>query len=329
MIKKKPDNHNAMVALNGAPGDHLHALPALRQFSGKCGELYMTAHWRGGLVQSVYENTGIVDHFVWLDDRKMCKWTEAQIGEYMLRQLGNRSFGRYYDLNGLHGMMASAAEWDAISPAEMREWQDQLTVYDRYSIILNVREAKGLRPKMSYSRAEREWADMFVANIQEPRIVGWQWSGSADVKEFPKGKTQEVLSTLAEQYDDIHILALGSERFSDVPVPDRCTNLAGHITWRQATLLTSKMQLYIAPDTSVMVAAQGFPDVPKILLATTTSGKEVAFPETTIIQSPVSCSPCYRIVKTCKKDTCCDKIPMSALLAGIDHILESDLDAAQ
>lgn len=313
-------DQTVMVMLNGAPGDHLHALPALRQLSQKCAAVYMTAKWRGGLVKAVYENTDIIDHFIWLDDQKMKDWTDAQIGEHMLYELGQRKIDKYYDLNGQHNMMNAPEEWDKIPIEEMREHQEKETFYTRFCHALKVPEAKGSRPKMTYSEEERKWLEATVEYLPDLKLVGWQWSGSSNVKEHPRAL--EILSTLLGEYPDIHILAMGSQLFSKAKIPEkRCVNLAGEISWRQATLLTSIMALYIAPDTSVMVAAQGFPEVPKILLATTTSGTQIAFPETEIIQSTASCSPCYRTLNACEMDDCCGKIDDMMIYAAADKIL--------
>lgn len=316
-------DETVMVSLNGAPGDHLHALPALRQFCKKFATLVMTAHWRGGLVKAVYENTGIVDHFVWLDQDKMEGWSEAQISEYLLQQLAEHDFEYHVPLRGIHSMMSSPEEWDKIPIDAMREWQDRHSVYDRYCNVLGVPEVKGARPEMVFTDEELDWARKFRDQF-DARIVGWQWSGSSGVKQFPELRTFDLLSTLVTEYPDIHIFTMGSQRFSDTRIPEsNCTNLAGKISWREACLLISLMDLYIAPDTSVMVAAQGFPDVPKILLATTTSGSQIAFPETKIIQSTAACSPCYRVIDKCDVGDCCGMIDELVIYGAVDNILRS------
>jgi hypothetical protein len=322
--EKQKSDETAMVSLNGAPGDHLLALPALRQFSKKWNHCLLTAHWRGGLVKAVYENMRIFDKIVWLDPSQMTDWHPNQVREYLLQQSQGYTIDWHYPLDQTpKGMMASADQWTQIPVESIRNYHKDVTFYDRYCDFLKVPAAKGLRPKMKFSKKEQSWLKKFAGTIRESRIVGWQWSGSAKVKEFPR--SEEVIQNLLTQYKDIHIFMMGSRRFEDRKIKHRrCTNLAGKIKWRQAVLFTSAMDLYIAPDTSVMVAAQGFPNVSKILLATTTSGREIAFPETQIIQSTAGCSPCYRVLDTCDMDDCCGKIDDQEIYTAADHILRSE-----
>lgn len=300
----------ALISLNGAPGDHLSALPALRQLP--FARLILSAYWRGGLIAALYEHQKLFDKFVWLEPTKMADWTPAQIGEYMLQQVADEQIDKYYDLNGYSGMVTPE---DEIPVEDLRELGNRGNIYDRYCEILDVH--KGNRPTLRFSEEEVEWVVDYCK--QFPRLVGWQWSGSSKVKEFPR--SEEVIMGLLEQHPDIHVVTMGSKRFSERHIPhERCTNLAGVIKWRQAALLTSVMDLYIAPDTSIMVAAQGFKK-PKILLATT-SGSQIAFPETQIIQSRAACSPCYQVIDTCDVDDCCGKIDDQAIYDAANNILK-------
>jgi ADP-heptose:LPS heptosyltransferase len=319
MIEKNELHGKAvLVALFGAPGDHLHALPALRQFRQKIGRLILNAYWRGGLVSSVYDNLGIVDKFIWLDNRQMNGWTQPQIAEYLLMKLGANTVDYYYNLNGYTGMMSTPGEWEKQPIAPMRIYQDKERIYDRYCQVLKV--PKGNRPIMAFSDEEIKWAEDFMDGIGAFKLVGWQWSGSSRMKEHRNPK--EVILNLLWEHEDIKIVTMGSERFATALIDhERYINLAGRIKWRQAALLTSYMTLFISPDTSIMVAAQGFEDVPKILLATTTSGKQIAFPETTIIKSTADCSPCYKVLDVCDQDNCCGKIDDQEIYQAAEHIL--------
>lgn len=313
------NDKTVLVTLYGAPGDHLHALPALRLFRQKVGRLILNARWRGGLVNSVYQNLNLVDKFIWLD-KQMNKWSQSEIAEYLLQKLGADTFDLYHNLNGYTGMMSTPKEWERQPIGPMRNYQDRERIYDRYCQVLEV--PKGGRPKLEFSEKEIAWAEEFMDGIGAFKLVGWQWSGSSRVKEHPN--PQDVILNLLRDHTDIKIISMGSERFADAYINhERFINLAGRIKWRQAALLTSYMDLFISPDTSIMVAAQGFEDVPKILLATTTSGKQIAFPETTIIKSTAGCSPCYRVLDTCDQDDCCGKIDDQEIYQAADHILRS------
>lgn len=321
--EKQHKDQTAMVALNGAPGDHLHALPALRQFSRQFKHTLLTAQWHGGLVKAVYENTDIFDKIIWLDAKQMEGWTEAQIGEYMLQETADYAVDWYFNLDQLalgKGLMFSPEHWDQTPVESIRGYNNEHTFYDHYCTALKVSEVKGQRPKLVFTEEEWGWLGEFRSRFNELRLVGWQWSGSAKVKEFPR--SEKVIFSLLGRYPDIHILAMGSKRFygREIKHP-RFTNLAGQIKWRQAVIITSELDLYIAPDTSVMVAAQMFKDVPKILLATTTSGRQTAFPETQIIQSTAECSPCYRVLDSCNLDDCCGKIDDQKIYKAVADIL--------
>lgn len=314
----------AMLSFSGAPGDHLHINPALRQLRRQVKSLLMTAEWKGGIIKSLYEHSGLVDKFVWLDSKQMEGWTEDQLRVYMLQETAGYEITEYHNLNGIiAGGFMHMPPFNR-KPREARGRISKKTFYDLYCDALGVPEAKGLRPKIKLGEADRSWLRNYRTGLgidKAIRLVGYQWSGSAKVKEIPYAF--EIISKLLSNHNDIYIVAMGSERFKEALIPEgRCANLAGLIKWRQAAILTQEMSLYIAPDTSIMVAAHCYKDVPKILLATTTSGEQIAFPETAIIQSTARCSPCYRITDTCDLDNCCEAFDVDEIVETADKILK-------
>ena len=116
-------------------------------------------------------------------------------------------------------------------------------------------------------------------------------------------------------------------------------NLGNSVSFRQAYILTSILDCLVAPETGLMVFAQAWAHLPKILLSTHTYGYHITFDnyangscsDTLIIQSEAKCSPCYDIVFDCKHDgcnpwtLCMGKIPPEKVIAAIeDIILDTD-----
>jgi hypothetical protein len=193
----------------------------------------------------------------------------------------------------------------------------------------------GKRPITRFTDEEINWLGDFRRTYKIPEeafLLGWQWIGSARIKWYPFFD-EVIQKAIMSKYPNVYVVGLGDIdnkiRWDFKYHGGRFINLGKSVSFRQAYILTSIFDCLVSPETGLMVFAQAFEHLPKILLATHSYGYHFTFPETVIIQSEVKCSPCYKIIYDCKHDgdnpwaLCMGKIPPARVIEAIEKVISS------
>jgi hypothetical protein len=357
-----------MISHGGALGDNGFTIPALTALRKRYDEMYLYCT-RSGV--TALKDTGLIDRFI-TDRPGMADASKADRREWLLHATRDIDFQARLNFNGVvpgrymfHASdpkFHNSVEWKRAN-AEGVNFFDAFSERAYRQGCLSNRafsEAIGKRPTIHLTHRELSWLQGFrhTHNIPEDAfLLGWQFTGSSKIKWYPFFDLV-VQKGIMRKYPQVYVVGLGD--LENKMIWDRkghqgrYVNLGKSISFRQACILTSILDCLVAPETGVMVFAQAWEHVPKILLATHTYGYHIvrqgdtgtrgqgekgkkrfapslspAVPsETVIIQSEAKCSPCYNIVFDCEHDgdnpwtLCMGKIPPEKVITAICSILD-------
>jgi hypothetical protein len=307
LVHHDPDApNNLLVFSGGALGDWGYCVPALNVLRNLYDQIWVVCRERGRLALG---DTGLVDEFViipegynvlsekdqraWYDDVYLKSVPEFRVNITPDACLINRlTFKRD------HPGFNKSSKWKR-SLNSGKNW------FDEVSRWLGVPVAVGRRPITRHTAEEREFLYKFRSEHNIPGdafLLGWQFIGSGETKWYPHFK-EVIQEGIMSRHDDVYLVGMGDLKNKLKWGSGRFINLADSITFRQAYLLTDVFDLLVGPDTGVMVFSQGYPDTPKILLASLTGGHHLKCgSETRIVKSDAKCAPCWNIISKCKYD---------------------------
>ncbi len=332
---------NCMVMHHGAIGDHIFSMATMRELRRQYDHIWLYCNSIHGIVKSIFANTDIVTHYVY-HYTNMDDWTKEQARAYLIAETMDVTMDKYVSFRGV---VSAKYLFHAIWPCrEMPDpgywWTDDrkrenaegVSFFDEFAISAEVPTAIGERPFFVTDHKERSWLRdfRFMYNIPvDAFLLGWIYTGSGYIKQYPH--MQQVLYDVMTKYPNVYVVGYGDKSCAGLTwnsAGDRYINLAGLITWRQAALSLSLLDCLVGTETSLIVAGQAYPDTPKILLATHTTGTHISFPETVILQSNAACAPCYNIIDDCIRDgehewsLCIGKISPERIVSAITDIVE-------
>lgn len=331
---------NCMIMHNGAIGDHVFSLPALKLLKAQYDQIWLYCQSIHGIVKSIFANTDIISYYIY-NYTEMNDWSKQEARAYLISETMDVTMDRYISFRGLvPAKYLFQAIWPCKEQPDPGYWWSQevkcknakdVSFFDEFAIVADV-PAIGHRPEFVTNHKERGWLRdfRFVYNIpKDAFLLGWIYTGSGYIKQYPH--MQQVLYDVMTKYPNVYVVGYGDKSCKDITwdsAGDRYINLAGKITWRQAALSLSLLDCLVGPETSLIVAGQAYPGTPKVLLATHTTGEHISFPETVILQSEAACSPCYNIVDDCVRDgsnewaLCIGKIAPERIVAAITDKVE-------
>lgn len=331
---------NCMVMHHGAIGDHVFSLPALRLLREQYDRIWLYCNSIHGIVKSIFANTDIISCYVY-HHTEMDDWTKEEARAYLISETMDVTMDKYISFRGVVcAKYIFRALWPCREEPDPGYWWSQevkcdnadgVSFFDEFAIAADMSEAVGQRPCFVTDHAERGWLRdfRFIYNIpRDAFLLGWIYTGSGYIKQYPH--MQQVLYNVMTEYPNVYVVGYGDricEGLTWKGAGDRYINLAGKLTWRQAALSISLLDCLVGPETSLLVAGQAYPETPKVLLATHTTGAHISFPETVILQSEAGCAPCYNIVDDCIRDgnnewsLCIGKIAPERIVAAITDIV--------
>ena len=324
---------NLMITHGGALGDNGFAVPALTELRMRYDEIYLYGRRQALLSLG---NTGLVDRFIVRPDdwdnmgKDRRRWLENATADvdFQVRLNFNGVVPGRYMFHKDDTRFWLPVEWKRVNAAGV-------SFFDAMSERAKMPEAMGKRPITRLTHQERSWLRDFryIYNIpKDAFLLGWQFTGSARIKWYPF--FDEVIQKgIMRKYPQVYVVGLGDLKnkliWSLEYHGGRYINLGDSVSFRQAYILTSVLDLLVAPETGIMVFSQAYEHVPKILLASHTDGTHICCGnETTILQPDCDCSPCYNIVFDCKHDgsnpwsLCMGKIPPEKVIAAIEEIVD-------
>lgn len=318
-----------MFKHRGALGDQGFTVPVLLELRKHYGKIYLFCGKQGPMALG---NTGLIDDFLIMPE----EWKDLEIEEIGMEEYGywlvsemERIGIRVDDdiqMDSVDMMGALADKYSFFPedklkselPLEERiEYVKGVSYFDSYATLaadqLNLPDvleaARGKRPTTRHTKKEAIWLKTFRRRHNIPKdafILGWQFTGSADHKRYPF--LGNAIYPIMARHEDLWLVTMGPDWCKDLGGHDpdtRWVNLAGDITFRQAYMLTSQYDCLVSPETGVMVFAQGYPDTPKILLASHSYGYHITFgDDTKILHSGAECSPCYNLVVGTEEEGC-------------------------
>jgi len=324
---------NLMIKHDGALGDQGFTIPALRLLRKSYNKVYLFGSPQAVVALS---GTNLVDRFIIRPDN----WYELSIDskrDWLNKNLEDISFDASINFNGgiLPGRyMYHKEDPNFNAPAWwIKKKVESISFFDAYSEHAGVRDAIGKRPVIDISSSEKFWLEGFRNIYKIPDdafLLGWQFTGSSFIKWYPF--FDEVIQRgIMKKYPWVYVIGLGdiSNKFKwDIKYHGgRFINLGNSVSFREAYILTSILNCLVSPETGIMVFAQAWSHVPKVLLATHTYGYHYTFGETYIVQSEANCSPCYRIVESCKHDgnkpwsLCMGRISPERVFSAIENVV--------
>jgi len=293
-----------MVKHDGAIGDCGYTIPALNALKEAYQYIYQSCTNRG---LTALQDTGLIDKFI-VKPKGFREWKEWEQRAWLVSETAEIDFDRVINFHGvvpgkylfhLKDRQSQQSQADKIANAK------GINFFDEMSRRAETPEAIGQRPITRHLHHERIWLRNFRLSYGIPDnayIIGWHFAGSGPIKWYPHFD-KVMQKGIMRMYDDVYVVALGDTEgkmdWDSKYHHGRYINFRG--TFRQAYILTSIMDLLIAPETSVYVFAQAY-TTPKILLATHTDGTHITCGTETIILYPeCDCAPCYNIVWDCTK----------------------------
>jgi ADP-heptose:LPS heptosyltransferase len=339
-----------MISHGGALGDNGYILPALNGLRKLYDEIYMC-----GLNQAfvALAETELVDRFI-VKPIGFESWDLKQQRDWLIHEVKDIDFDAKINFNGVipgRYMFHAEDPKSEMSLAWKRDNVSGVSFFDAMSerainstinpttgqSILSLTNPIGKRPETKFSANERIWLNEFRNEYGIPDgafLLGWQFTGSAKIKWYPF--FDEVIQHgIMNKYPQVYVVGLGDInnkiKWDYKYHRGRFINLGNRVSFRQAYILTSILNCLVSPETGLMVFAQCFSQVPKILLATHSYGYHYSFPETIIVQSESACSPCYKIVNDCIHDgdnpwsLCMGKIAPEKVIETIEKVISSKL----
>lgn len=318
--------------------------------------------------EAALENTGLVDQFfvkpkAYYDN----VWTDEEKSGWLIWQTRNVEFDHYCRCRPSLFMWHKGDNekldkvW-AEKPEETPEWKQYKTpvefkrarnkgksYFDELARSLKVMakgqecvrdgvpEAFGERPVTKITHQERSWLRDFryIYNIpKDAFLLGWQFTASSEIKYYPY--FPEVMQYhIMPKYPNLYVVGLGDLE-KQIQWPEKChggrfVNLGRSVTFRQAYLLTSILDLLVSPETGIYVFAQAYSNVPKILLASHTDGTHITIgAESKILAAECDCAPCYSVLASCDTDEetgaskCMASIKPDRVIAAIEEVINAN-----
>ncbi len=330
-----------MISHGGALGDNGFTVPALNALRELYDEVYMC-----GPNQSLMAlgETGLIDRFI-IKPPEYESWDFGKQRAWLIQATEEMDFDEKINFNGaipgrymFHAedpKFGLPTEWKRLNAeginffdAMSRRAIDSISEVSSERILNSDSNPMGKRPITKIAEEEQKWLLNFRRAYNIPKnafLLGWQFTGSARIKWYPF--FDEVIQKgIMRKYPEVYVIGLGDldKRIKwDFDFHGgRFVNLGNEVSFRQAYILASLFDCLVSPETGLMVFAQAFEHVPKILLATHSYGWHFCFHETKIIQSNADCSPCYKIIYDCQHDG--DK-PWSLCMGNIapDRVIEA------
>lgn len=171
--------------------------------------------------------------------------------------------------------------------------------YDETTIAAGYQELIGkYRGRMYFTEEEKkivlDWIQL--PKFRNKKLVMLNLSGTGPHKRMVQA--QEIAERLLKD-QDIHIITTGSAECADkdfvLDYGHRMTSIVGRFPFRQAALITKYMDCVIGCESGLMCAAAMW-ETPCVQLMTATSiyAHNKYNPNDFSLQSPCSCSPCYK-----------------------------------
>jgi len=289
---------NLMITHNGAIGDNIYTLPALRALRKKYDEIYLSCAPQGKLA---LEGCGVIDRFI-VKDKEYGKLTIQERIDWLVGQSNGIEFDARVNFHGVIPARLMYHSEDIVHSTLTKEERiaraKGKNFFDEMSIHAGVPEAIGERPDFAITEKERAvLRSYWKAHLKGKFVVGWQWCGSGQHKIYPwfdKVCQYNVLNwkdTVVLGFGDVE----GKMQWEESHHRGRFINITG-VSFRWSLLLSSLCDVLVSPETGIFVGAQAFPSLHKILLATHTTGDHICCGSENIILKPTcACAPCYII----------------------------------
>ncbi len=340
---------NMMITHAGALGDCIWEIPALNVLQEYFDKIYQCGQIYGKLA---LEGTGLIDQFI-VKPKEFKEWEE----DYQREWLEFQSQEMEWDVCvNLHKVVAGKYMFHSTDPQFEKpiEWKqklnegvsyfDAMTLRFQEQLDIDLSEAIGKRPITKHTEEEEALLKGFrwLHEIPEDAfLLGWQFTGSSRCKWYPFFQ-QVIQMNIMQKYPKVYLIGLGDLDGLIVWGSEyhhgRFINLKKTLTFRQAYVFTSMLDLLVSPETGIYNAAQAYAGVSKILLATHTTGKHITIgDESVILAAECDCGPCYDLLHGCKIDPesnapyCISSIKPPRLIAAIEEVIErkSRMDSLQ
>lgn len=316
-----------MITHRGALGDNIYTMPAVEALKRKYDELYLSCVPQG---KAVFENTGLIAKFI-VHTKDVMELDAVLKRNWLLQQSLGLDFEGFINF---HGVVPGRYMYRSNDPLYELLQEEKIArakganFFDEMARKAEVPEAIGKRPDWHIKLKEKRWLRYFRARRKIPdraKLVAWQFTGSGPQKWYPYFDIVVQEGLMADP--DIYVIGMGDMEgkleWSEKYHHGRFINLTDKLSFRQSVLLTSIVDCLVSPETGIFCGSQAFPDVPKILLASHTSGEHICCgDETTILTPECDCAPCYNIDSV---QSCMDRKAKGArCMLSIDPLMVRD-----
>lgn len=333
---------NLMITSSGALGDTLYSVPGLNLLRPLFDNIYQSGRKFAPLA---LENTGLVDKFI-VKPEEFKGWDYAFRESWLQFQVNE--LGLEWDVFvNLHKVIAGRLMFHKNDPQfnipqhckvcrnKGRNYFDEITLRFQENLGIDMSEALGKRPITKHTHEEKGWLRDFRYIYEIPQdafLLGWQFTGSARYKWYPYFK-QVIQESIMQRFPEVYLIGLGDLegliKWDRMYHHGRFVNLRDTVSFRQALILTSELDLLVSPETGIYVGAQAYEQTPKILLATHTDGTHITCgDESVILESTSECAPCYNLLHSCNIDPesnsprCISSIKPLRLIKAIREVID-------
>lgn len=299
-----------MINHSGAYGDCLYEVPALNVLRRQFEHIY---HLGRPQAEEALGNTGLVDEFIaWPKGHHT--WDDDYTRQWLAYQTADMEIDVHVNLHRIipgRLMFHNTDPKFNIPVACKRAMNtgkshfDEVTLRFQEALGIDLSVAIGERPVTIHTRDEKLWLRNFREEHNIPLgafLLGYQFAGSARHKWYPYF-AEAIQHGVMRQHDHVYVIGMGDldgDMDWDAKYHGgRYINLKQSITFREAYILTSILDLLISPQTGVFVGSQAYA-TPKILFATHMLNETVCGNETIMLTPDCECAPCYDIVHTCE-----------------------------
>jgi len=283
----------AIVARLGALGDSIIITPVIQRLKDLGYYIILNTGNRG---KKVFQDDPRIDEFVIYDENKVNPKIE-QDWEKLKKDTPHDIFINFSESIEVNLALHPNSPM-YIYPKKERVKKCNRNYYEVTNEWSKI-EGCGLRPSLVFNDKQHK----ICKNKIKPGRFNLLWclSGSGNNKVYPW--TDYVIGDLIKNYPDIHIITTGDEKcqiledFNKTFPEHNVTQLAGKMGIKESMLLTSYVDLVVAPDTG-MLHASGCFDTPKIGLLGHTTKENITkhFINDYSIEADCECSPCFRLI---------------------------------
>lgn len=317
---------NLMMIHKGALGDNIYTMPCVQWLQAAYDNLYLSCLPQG---KAVFDGTRYISDYV-LHTKEVMVLERELRRNWLLQQSERFDFERHINFHGVVPGVYMYRKEHPMYSAPKEEKIDKakgVNFFDEMSKRADVPEAIGQRPDWNILPREKRWLRRFRRRYNIPstaKVVAWQLQGSGVAKMYPFFDIAVQRGIMEDP--NIYVIALGDMEdkihWEFKYHHGRFINIGSKLSFRKAVLLTSIVDCLVSPETGIFVGAQAFSDVPKVLLATHTTGEHICCgDETTILRAEVKCGPCYNIDSA---ESCVDHTGATRCISGIDPTLIRD-----